>query len=372
MIPLESSRIFSQLSTNELEAIKERMQERSYTAGQPIFQEGDSGDGMYVIKSGRVEISVLIGEQGERRVFASEGPGSLFGEMAIVDNQPRSASAIAREETVAYFVPRDCIVQAMGRYPAFMTSVMQGITQRLREFNHQYIDEVLQTERLALVGRFTRSIVHDLKNPLNIIGIAADMAASDRATPEMRKSGSERIRKQINRISTLVNEVVEFTRGSHASFVLVPLEFDRLVQQALEEQKQELKMSGVELQLVDEPPAVKVSGNPERLLRVFRNLCGNACEAMPVGGIIRMGFKVENNQVITTISDNGPGIAPEIADTLFQAFVTHGKPNGTGLGLSICQRIIEHHRGRITGGNAPEGGARFVFSLPVLPAASRA
>jgi signal transduction histidine kinase len=69
--------------------------------------------------------------------------------------------------------------------------------------------------------------------------------------------------------------------------------------------------------------------------------------------------------VITTLTDTGPGIPSEIGDKLFTAFVTHGKPNGTGLGLSICQRIIEDHRGSITGGNAPEGGARFSFTLPV-------
>ncbi len=365
MIPLESSRIFSQLPPPQLAAIKQAMEERAFTAGQPIFQEGDAGDGIYLITSGEVEISVVVGSQGERKVFAREGPGAMFGEMAMVDNLPRSASAIAREKTAVYFVPREAMLQAMTQSPAFMTSVMQGITQRLREFNRQYIDEVLQTERLALVGRFTRSIVHDLKNPLHIIGMASDLAASERATPEARVIGRERIRKQINRISSLVNEVVEFTRGSSSTFILAPVEFDRLVQQAVDELRAELRLSSVELELVNVPPAIRVPANPERLLRVFHNLCGNACEAMPAGGKIRLGFAVENKQVITTVSDTGPGIPAEIADKLFTAFVTHGKPNGTGLGLSICQRIIEDHRGRISGGNGSGGGAQFVFSLPV-------
>jgi len=365
MIPLESSRIFSQLPSDEMERVKQAMQERAYTSGQTIFHEGDPGDGLYVIKSGTVEISAVVGNQGESRVFANEGPGAVFGEMTIADSQPRSATAIAREESLVYFVPREAILLAMSRAPAFTTSLMQAITQRLREFTRQYIDETLQTERLALVGRFTRSIVHDLKNPLNIIGIAADMAASERATPETRQNGRERIRKQINRISALVNEVVEFTRGSSSTFVLAPVEFDRLVQQAVEELHPDLNMRSVTLELVTDPPAVRVPANPERLLRVFHNLCGNAAEAMKDGGKIRLAFALEGKLVRTTISDTGPGIAPEIAGKLFTAFVTHGKPNGTGLGLSICQRIIEDHRGRITGGNGPEGGAQFIFTLPV-------
>lgn len=361
MIPLESSRIFSQLAPDEMDRIRQSMRERAYTSGQIIFREGDAGDGLYVIKSGSVEISVVVGNQEESRVFGREGPGAVFGEMAIADDQPRSATATAPEETVAYFVPRDAILAAMGRSPAFTTSLMQSITQRLREFNRQYIE----TERLALVGRFTRSIVHDLKNPLNIIGIAADMAASENATPEMRRSGSARIRKQINRISALVNEVVEFTRGSSSTFVLAPVEFDRLLTQAVHELGPEMQLSSVRLELVNSPPAVRVPANPERLLRVFHNLCGNAAEAMPNGGSIRLEFALKDRELITTITDTGPGIAPEIVGRLFTAFVTHGKPNGTGLGLSICRRIIEDHRGRITGGNGPEGGAQFTFSLPV-------
>lgn len=368
MVPFEANVVFHQLPPAEMAKIKESTEERAFTSGQVIFKEGDAGDGICVIKSGAVEISVVVGNQGERKIFAREGPGALFGEMAIVDNQPRSASAIACEETVVYFIPRQAMLEAMGRSPEFTTRLMQGITQRLREFNHQYVDEVLQTERLALVGRFTRSIIHDLKNPLNIIGIAADMVAGENATPEMRKNGRDRIRKQINRISALVNEVVEFTRSRTSTFVLVPIEFDRLVKQALHELGREMQLSAVEIQLESDPPAVKVPGNLDRLLRVFHNLCGNAAEAMVEGGRIRFAFKIEDNQVVTTVSDTGPGISPEIADRLFTAFVTHGKPNGTGLGLSICRRIIEDHRGQITAHNCPEGGAQFVFTLPVMGA----
>jgi two-component system sensor kinase FixL len=70
---------------------------------------------------------------------------------------------------------------------------------------------------------------------------------------------------------------------------------------------------------------------------------------------------------MTSVTDTGPGIAPEIAGKLFEAFVTFGKPNGTGLGLSICQRIVEDHRGRISCENSPDGGACFKVSLPVIP-----
>jgi signal transduction histidine kinase len=68
---------------------------------------------------------------------------------------------------------------------------------------------------------------------------------------------------------------------------------------------------------------------------------------------------------VTEIEDTGPGIAPEIAGQLFEAFATHGKAHGTGLGLSICKRIIEDHRGWISARNESGRGAVFSFGLPL-------
>jgi signal transduction histidine kinase len=80
-----------------------------------------------------------------------------------------------------------------------------------------------------------------------------------------------------------------------------------------------------------------------------------------------MRFQQGGNEVITEIQDDGPGIAPEVAEKLFQPFFTIGKQHGTGLGLSICKRIIEDHGGRISAHNAPAPaqGAIFSFTLPV-------
>src|SRR5206468_8201789 len=107
--------------------------------------------------------------------------------------------------------------------------------------------------------------------------------------------------------------------------------------------------------------------NPKRLRRVFLNLANNAMDAMPNGGKIILRFKPEANEVITEVEDMGPGIAPEVADKLFEVFATHGKAHGTGLGLSICKRIVEDHHGWITARNEPGRGAVFSFGLP-LPA----
>ena len=86
---------------------------------------------------------------------------------------------------------------------------------------------------------------------------------------------------------------------------------------------------------------------------------------MPTGGKIILRFSQNENEVVTEIEDTGPGIAPEIANTVFEAFTTHGKSHGTGLGLTICKRIVEDHKGKIIACNEPGRGAIFRFTLPI-------
>jgi signal transduction histidine kinase len=235
----------------------------------------------------------------------------------------------------------------------------------MRDFNHQYTREVLQAERLTLVGRFARSIVHDLKNPLNIIGISAEMAAMDNATREDRCAARDRIRKQIDRLSDMINELLEFTRGSSATVVLAKSSYADFIRELMEGIRPEAAAKSVAVELENEPPDVALLINPKRLAHVFYNIVHNACDAMPEGGTIKLRFSQTDKQVTTEIEDTGRGVAPEIEPRLFEAFATYGKAQGTGLGLSICKKIVEDHSGKITSRSEPGHGAIFSFTLPL-------
>ncbi len=363
MVPLESCEIFSRLPAGELKQLQAVTRETGFSSGQEIFKEGDPGDGFYVVKAGLVEISALVGT-GERQVFSKVGPGDFFGEMAVLDDQPRSASASAQGDAVVYFIPRRQLLDMLRHSPELAISLMRDISRRMREFNRQYIRNVLQAERMALVGRFASSIVHDLKNPLSIISMASEMACDDGATVEFRRTTRERIGKQVDRITTMVNDILEFTRGSPSSTTMTSTDYAAYVTALAEDLQQDIVSRAVAIEMETPPPAVKVSINPHRLSRVFHNLITNACEAMPQGGRIQLRFKTTDNEVVTEVEDTGKGIAPEVAEQLFEAFVTFGKPRGTGLGLSITQRIVEEHGGKISARNSAAGGAIFAFTLP--------
>jgi len=370
MTEIESNKLFRHLSPEELANLRGATREMTFAAEQPIFNQGDPGDGIYFVKDGSVQISVTV-STGESKVLSKIEPGDLFGEMAVLDSDPRSASAIAEKPTTVYFISRPELLILLDRVPRLAGALVRELSRRQRTFNDQYVREVFEAERLQLVGRFASSIVHDLKNPLNIIGISADMACMPSSTLESRQVAKVRIRKQVERISNMVNELLEFTQGAHTNFVLAQMTYKSFVEPLIEEIQQEVSLRSVKLEFATPAPTTMVRINPQRLSRVFHNLIGNAADAMPGGGTIKVRFSQTPQELVTELEDSGKGIPPQILDRLFQAFATFGKANGTGLGLSICKKIVQDHKGRISARNVPNGGAIFSFTLPLTPTESK-
>src|SRR5690348_9756944 len=312
---LESSKPFRHLNSVEQEALRKIAVERSFSAGEQIFKEGDTGDGIYVIKEGAVEISVAM-SQNVRRVFAKLGPGEIFGEMAVLELKPRSATAIATAKTDVYFIPRDGLLLLLGDSPTLSLELLREISQRLREFNRRYIEETLQAERLAVIGRFARSIIHDLKNPLSIISMSAELIAMQPAKPEVRENAQLRIRKQVERIGDLIGDILDFTNGSKARTLVGNTNYAVFADSVLDEIRPDAEMRRVSIE-AQAAPSVALPIDPKRVRRVFHNLIQNAVDAMPGGGKVIVRFIIDQNELLTEIEDTGSGIAPEIAGTLF-------------------------------------------------------
>ena len=360
---LESIPLFRLLDRNELQALRFITQERQYAAGQEIFEEGAPGDGVYFVKSGLVEISA---GKTERRVFSRLGPGEIFGEMAIIEHRPRSATASAAMDTEVFFLPRGEMLTFIERSPAVAFALLQQISHRLREFNRVHVQELIQAESLAVIGRFAQGIVHDLKNPLSIISLSAETFDMPGINPELRAKTQIRIRKQVERISDMVSDILIFTQGNHQQAELKSGDFRAFVIDLVDDLRAEAELKSARIEMENVPPPVSVRFDPRRLSRVFFNLVHNATDAMLNGGTIFLRFGAQDGEIITEIEDTGPGVASEVADKLFQPFTTHGKTHGTGLGLSICKKIVEDHGGRIAARSEAGRGAIFAFTLPLV------
>lgn len=336
---------------------------REYQAGDVIFTEGDPGDGLYAIIEGKVRISALISQSNSHALREFER-GDFFGEMAIINNAPRSATATAQKDSRLLFVTREQVADLMEHSPQLVFALLHSFSHRMRETNSHFVQEMLEAERLSLMGRFARSIVHDLKNPLSVIVLAGDAAASERASPELRLKAKSRIHQQVERLTHMLNELLRVSEGS-TQHALESVNFASYFAEILEETTEELESKNVTVEVETDVPSLVLPLNTKRLNHVFFNLFNNAADFMPNGGRILIRFEQTPREIIAEVEDTGPGFKPGIVDKLFTPFFTDGKPTGTGLGLSICKNIIEDHGGRIWPHEESGRGGIFCFALPV-------
>ncbi len=357
-------RFLSDLTEGDLAAMRAAASSKSYAAGAAICRQGMPGDGVFLIEEGTVRICFEPVAEDLHELYRL-GPGELFGEMAVLDSLPRSATVLAEDAVRALFIPRTELLRLFEEHPRIAVGVLRQIAFRFRDFSRQHVEQILRAERLALVGRFTGSIVHDLRTPLQMIELSAELSTDPDAGPEMRTAWRDRIIRQTRRIDGLITELLEFSRGDDAKVDLKPVQFSELIQRVADEAKSAFGERRVEIRLENRPPQAFLAGDTDRLERVFQNLFTNSADAMPDGGTVTLRFRLTATELVTEIEDTGPGIPEDIAGSIFQPFVTHGKIAGTGLGLSICRRIVEAHGGRIATRHEPGHGAIFVVTLPV-------
>ena len=215
-------------------------------------------------------------------------------------------------------------------------------------------------DRLASIGRMLAGLLHDLKTPMTIIsGYAQLMAACDDAA--QREQYVDQIQRQFDLMAGMTREVLAFARGD-TDLVVRKVYVNRYT----EELKTQLGAATAG-RSIDFDVDARFDGvayfDEQKLLRVFHNLARNAVEAMPTGGKLRVGVDQIGDQLQWTVSDNGPGIPPELRGRLFELFST-GKKGGTGLGLAIVKKIVDDHHGTIAC-ESGSGGTTFVIRLPM-------
>jgi signal transduction histidine kinase len=364
LIAPQSNSLFATLSPDQLELLRQSGREKNLRDGEVIFKEGDPGDGLYLVEEGQVRIAAVMGD-GTNRPLALVDAGDFFGEMAVLDNQPRSANAVAVGDTIVLFLPRDEVLAFLERSPRAALNLVREFSQRLRDFNRKFVEELLQADRLSMVGKFAGSIVHDFKNPLSIIGMSAELGTMEGASQEVRDSSRARIGKQVQRMSSMIGELLEFTRGSRKAETEIR-NFAEFFPPLIADLRAESAASHVLIELENNPPKVNLAIDEKRLPNLFFNLVHNAVDAMkPKGGKVIFRFRTVDTMLVIEIEDTGKGIPPQIIGRMFEPFATYGKVGGTGLGLSICQRIAHDHGGTLTARNDPGHGAIFALTLPI-------
>ncbi len=355
------NRLFEGIKPDVLEEIAPDVHVRRLHEGEVIFREGDPGDSLYLVGKGLVKIS-KTGRGGKQETLGFIQSGSFFGEMALLDGQPRSAMATAAEATVVGAVNEDTFQHILALAPSRLhMNFLRSVTERLRSVNAHFISEVMRTERLSLVGSMANTIIHDLKNPICIVRCCSDLIASESNDPRLRELTSM-LDGAVDGMLAMTQELLDYARGS-TPLVKQPVSVWRLLDE-LNQQSLRL-LPGKNIQFVKR---IRYDGTIEidlaRFTRVLCNLIKNSREAMRNGGILTITTDLVKDQFVLRISDTGKGVSPEIMPRLFEPFVTHGKAHGTGLGLAIAKSVIEAHAGRISISSVHGRGATVDIRVP--------
>ncbi len=216
-------------------------------------------------------------------------------------------------------------------------------------------------DSLARVGELTAGIAHEFRNGLATIHGYSRLLDLERVIPDFRPY-VQGIRDETEALGQVVTNFLNFAKP--AELTLGPVDIGAIAERAAEEIRTEALSRGGDVTVRGSFGVVE--GDEVLLRQAFSNLCRNALEACTGvrPHILVEGIREANSSLRVSVSDNGPGLDPKVADRIFRPFFTT-KAKGTGLGLALVQKIIVTHNGRVHAGNSGSGGACLTVTLPL-------
>lgn len=224
--------------------------------------------------------------------------------------------------------------------------------------------KIIQSERMAALGRFSQGVAHEVRNPVMSIGGFARRLKEKLPPGDPARKYAEIILNEAARLEKMVRDIEEYTKLPEPELGEVSL--NKLIEYALEEWGQKETPADVQVHL-DLPREEVIFPGDERLLTlVLKNLFQNAAEAMAHGGDLSIAAYPQGKQLIIKVADTGRGIPPEHLPQVFDPFFT-SHTQGSGLGLTTVQRIVTEHNGVVSVKSTPGKGAEFQIQLPLYP-----
>jgi signal transduction histidine kinase len=263
----------------------------------------------------------------------------------------------------------ELISEEFQRLDQRLTKAHQDLVERHR--HELELDRRLQrSDRLATIGTLASGLAHEIGTPMAVIRTRTELLLESNASHEKTREGLEIILNQIQRISRIVQMLLDYARSREP--VRARHDIKSIIEHVVKLMETEAKRRGLRIviELCNRPLTVEC--DPEQLQQVFINLAINAFDAMAAsGGILRVRAELEqrdNNHppvAKLTFEDNGSGVPPQFQEHLFDPFFTTKAPGkGTGMGLSVSQAIIHDHNGEINFESQPSG-TRFYVRMPV-------
>jgi len=249
-----------------------------------------------------------------------------------------------------------------------------GFFHDLREINRMKDElektqlQLLQSEKMASLGKLAAGVAHQLNNPLAGITLFTKLVMEDYALEEGAKNDLCRVMEDAERCRDTVKELLEFTRQTR--HLMQPHDINRAISRTLFLLENQTLFQNITIEKVLDSSMPTVQSDIQQLNHLFMNIILNAAQAMEGKGQLTLetAYQPEEKLVRIRISDTGPGIPEHILPHIFDPFfTTKEEGKGTGLGLSLVYGIVENHGGQIKAENKTDRGATFTIELPLTP-----
>lgn len=259
---------------------------------------------------------------------------------------------------------------------AELTQSFNEMVEKLRQ--HRELEERLrEAERLSAVGRLASGIAHEIRNPLNFISLSIDHIRSRLEGSRVAGAAEAQllmanIKDEIHRLNSMVENFL--TVGKPLALKKSDVDLSNLVGDVMELARQKAAEQGIEIQVSNHLPGVRLRVDPVQIKTCLMNVVLNAIQAMPTGGQLQIAITRATWQttsgapaagaVEVSVSDTGQGIGEEDLDRIFDPYFTT-KKLGIGLGLAITKKIVEEHDGQIRVESRPSQGTTVIIGFPV-------
>lgn len=374
---------FENLSDGEIRGIMTHCREDDFSPGEVVFYEGDTADRFYIVLEGEVEVWKAY-DTPDADMLAVHGEGKLFGEMALVDNLPRSATVISRGETRVLYINEQDFQQILQKNAHVALAIIRSLSSMVRKSNETFLEdlkkrneelmeanrklreaqkELVRNERLAALGKFSSMILHDIRNPISVIKAYADLLISGGLLEGKPKGYVEKIRFETERLNSMANEMLDYSRGEIRLDMGV-VRMKEFMGEVCDFARQRITAKDVVLRC-EEGEDFSAMFDHDRILRVCKNLVENARKAIGRHGTVSIWYEKDEDTMRIGVRDDGTGMSEDVLEHIFEPFYSFDDQGGTGLGMAIVKSIVETHGGSIEIESRPQAGTEVSFTLPL-------
>lgn len=363
---------FSGLAGNELEEMATLTELHTYPAFHVLCREGAYEEIFYVIASGTAVITKTIGDMEGERTLREVGMGDLVGEMALIQNAPRSATVRTTSECTVLEMDKAHFETMLRRSPRMALDIIRTTLDRLRENDQTMIADLQRSNQvLRQLDRnkteFIDVVAHELRTPLTILKGYANLLNSSAEVKDhpTLSSVSEGIQNGADRIHSIVNAILDVTRIGNEELTLrrSPILLKQVILEVFSGLTKAASERTIELIHVPEADTPLIHGDPGLIHKALYHLVVNAIKYTPDGGRVTVSTRVtrmddDSPGVLISVHDTGIGLDAEHHDLVFEKFYQAGnaaihssgttsfKGGGPGLGLAIVRGVARVHGGK--------------------------